>query len=216
MTKERAFWENLASSINPDWTLRLGTEFQPGDGSLGLDYNAFVYLIDTSTMWVAAGALKHTEILRAKAQLDASGIPHGASADAASAAVLQLGRDGAPPDHPDVKLAVTAGVCAISQTQSYAAALAQTGSPAGHWIWLVYKLKNNGESLGRTLFAKYSRRHGFLPLENLREVICAALANDVANPNSAVAAEVRAGGGVELAPELQAILPEIRRERHRG
>jgi hypothetical protein len=215
MSNEHAFWDDLATRMNPGWTISVGKDFNPGDGALGAAYDTFVYMIDTSTLWISAGATKNSEVLRAKQQLAQSRLPPGAAADAAGLSILECGKQSTPADHADAARAITAAVCAVTETQTYQQALARTGSPAGHWIWLVYKLKNDGTPLGRPLYAKDDSRHGFMTMDQLKDVIAAALSNDIANPDSSVGAKVRAGGGVDLHPELSAMFAQVTRERQR-
>lgn len=215
MSKERALWGRMATSMNPGWKVALGKDLMPGEGTLGAAFNTFIYLIDASTLWIAAAAIRSSEMERAKQQLAQSGLPKGAAAGAAGMAILECGRQATPADHADAAQAIAAAVCAMTESQLYQKALSRTGSPIGHWMWLVYKLQSDGSPLGRPLFAQGGTGRGFMPIDSLKSSIARALLNDVATSDTSVGKQVSAGGGVDLHPELSALLEQALRDRER-
>ena len=73
------------------------------------------------------------------------------------------------------------------------------GSPAGHWIWLAYKLRA-GAPEGRPIFTQSKR--AFLSPDELTRALRAGLSNALANTRSTVNQRVKAGGGAELCESI--------------
>ncbi len=196
---ENKFWTDVAHQLNPGWSISTGHDAEAARTMLA-SHDTCVYVVDTSMWWITAGSTSSSELLRAKRQLGQAKLKSGVVAGAAGMAILDCGSKQLPPDHVDSQLALTAAICAVTDSGTWTAVMDRMGSPAGHWIWLVYKLKS-GEPLGRPLFA-HNEKRGFMPMDNLKESIGAALANDIANAGSSVSRQVRAGGGVQFFDQM--------------
>ncbi len=196
---ENKFWTDVAHQLNPGWNISAGHDADAARTMLA-SHDTCVYVVDTSTWWITAGSTSSSELLRAKRQLGQAKLKTGVVAGAAGMAILECGAKQLLPDHADSQLALTAAICAVTDSGTWTAVMDRMGNPAGHWIWLVYKLKT-GEPLGRPLFA-HNEKRGFMPMADLKESIGAALANDISNAASSVSKQIRAGGGAQFYKEM--------------
>jgi hypothetical protein len=203
---ESRFWTDLAQQLNPGWTIGMGSDGAL-IGTMLATHDTCLYLVDTSTPWIAAGSTTSAELLRLKRELAKAKLAPGTVPGAAGAAILECGKRQLRTDHPDAVMAFTAAAGAVTEAATWTAVMDRMGSPAGHWTWLVYRLKN-GDPLGRPLFGHSGDKRGFMSIGNLKESIAAALTNDIANPASAVARQISAGGGVEFCQEMFEWFPE--------
>lgn len=204
---EKNFWNDIAHQLNPGWNLAVGQGL--GDASAMLaTHDTAIYLVDTSTFWITAASTMSSELLRVKRELAKAKLKPGLVAGAAGAAILECGARQVPMQHPDAHQAVTAAAAAITESATWTAVMDRMGSPAGHWTWLVYKLKT-GEPLGRPLYGHNDRR-GFMSLDEMRKSIDAALDNDILNTGSSVFRQVVAGGGVVFCDEMLASYPKLK------
>jgi len=196
-TGENNFWNQVAQQVNPGWNVQLDSAGTAQD--LLASYDTFVYLVDTSTMWVAAGATKSSELLHASRQLQKSKLSPGIVAGAAGNAIIECGAAQLASDHAQTHKALTAAICAITASATWGVVMDRLGSPAGHWIWLAYKLRA-GAPEGRPIFTQSKR--AFLSPDELTRALRAGLSNDLANTRSTVNQRVKAGGGAELCESI--------------
>lgn len=203
-TGEDRFWQEVGNQLNPGWQIHLG----PGGVQVPLaSQDTFLYLLDTATMWITGGATLSSEMLRARRELQKLKMTPAQVAGLAAEPILECSQTQLTGDHPKVRLAMTAAVCSITATGTWSAVMDRIGSPAGHWIWMVYRLQD-GESLGRPVFSQGPRV--FMQEPDLHRALRTALASDLGNPNSSVSQMVRKGGGAVLHPTLQQWLTESR------
>ncbi len=194
---EDRFWSEVANQLNPDWEVHMGA----GETRVPLAaQDTFLYLFDTSTMWVAAGATQASEMLRARRQVQKLKLEPALVAGLAGQVILDCGAAALPADHPDARRAMTAAICSITATATWSAVMDRIGSPAGHWIWMAYRLRD-GDTLGRPVYGQGPR--SFMQQEDLHRSVRTALVSDLGNPHSSVNQRVRAGGGAALCPTLQ-------------
>lgn len=195
---ESLFWQQVADQLNPGWQIH----FDAGSAPVSLAaQDAFLYLFDTSTMWLAAGATQTSEMLRARRDLQRLKLDPAGVAGLAGDAVLHCGAANLSGDHEKVRQAMTAAVCSITATATWSTVMDRIGTPAGHWIWIAYRLKN-GETLGRPVYGQAPR--AFMQESALHRLIRTALASDLGNPRSAVHRQIAAGGGAVLHPTVAA------------
>lgn len=203
---ERRFWTDVLEQLNPDWAIGMGQDGVLGAAPLA-SQDTYLYLVDTSSMWISAACTKYSELLRIRRELARSKLATGAASGAANAAVSECAQRRLSADHPDARLAFTAAACAMTEAALWDAVMDRTGSPVGHWTWITYRL-NNAEILGRPLFG-HTGRPGFMPMEVLMNSLGSALANDIGNPASQVARMIRAGGGVTFCQAMHEAFPQI-------
>jgi hypothetical protein len=205
LTGENKFWLDVARQVSPGWSMKAGQHADQAREALG-SHDTFMYVVDASTGWIAAGSTLSSEMFRARREIQKAKLG-AAVQDAAGMSILSCGERSLDADHADTQLALVGAICAATQTVTWETTIDRLGSPAGHWFWLVYKLRS-GDPLGRPLFAQDQRR-GFTPMENVRSAVCSALANDLGNPASAVFRKIADGGGTTLSPEVRAWCPEL-------
>lgn len=203
--EEDKFWLDVAGHLNPEW--EVGRYDADTTRTALAHHDVFVYMVDTSTMWMVAGSTTSSEMFRARRAVSAAELGPGTVAGAAGEVILKCGERGLADDHGDVKTAFTSAVCAITDSATWTAVMDRTGNPAGHWIWMVYRLAN-GDALGRPMYAQDDRR-GFMPLAQLKDSLGAALENDIGNRASTVARKILVGGGAKLSGELEARFPGL-------
>ncbi|MBI2770348.1 MAG: hypothetical protein HYX47_12050 [Burkholderiales bacterium] len=199
---EDRFWLEVANQLNPDWHVHMG------DGAARIplaQQDTFLYMFDTSTMWVAAGVTMASEMLRARRQLQGLKLEPGLVAGLAGEAILECGKANLPGDHADTQRAMTATICSITATVTWSTVMDRIGSPAGHWIWMAYRLRD-GDTLGRPVFGQGPR--AFMQQSDVHRSVRTALLADLGNPRSSVNQRVTAGGGANLHPTLQGWLTD--------
>lgn len=199
---EQAFWKSVASQFHearPNW----GVDLNTGRAPLGSD--AFVYLVDTGTLWIAAASVAPAQLValrdeegageeRQVNRARAAAAMHRASTRSASAG------DGAM-SSPGTLHAIGASLRAIATSPAFAAASAQApvlDDP--HWILMLYRLAD-GELI--TGLGQVSDPYpGMLDRGTLLECVEGMVEMDIGTRGTIVNAEARQHGGVSLAPEL--------------
>ena len=204
MKSESRFWNNTLESLNPGWVVSLDPRHPIGDGSLA-SYDAFVYVVDTSTAWMVAGALPGREMLRAAG--DASATPDMAALVLSGVAgmIAELGKGRPEAGSQNAQHAVTAAVLAITQQSLFERVRAAcNGQVSGHWFYLVYRLRN-GDLLGRAVYLRQEGK-GLASQDDCRGVVLQTMQRD-RDPASNVGKSIAEGGGLVLAPEFSATPP---------
>lgn len=72
-THEQKFFEALIGFSSPGWNIKLQNHLQPGQMDLG-SMRVRVYVVDTSTEWMAAAAMERTAFEISKSQAKAIGM----------------------------------------------------------------------------------------------------------------------------------------------
>jgi hypothetical protein len=195
---EKSFWQDVLSSTSPDWTIKLSNTVDLDQGLSGL--TTYIYAIDTSTGWIASGAMRPQDLATAFKKASASELNKTEIADTAGQAVLQAGRDAASADSEATRQSVLAAAHAITLTQTYQTAL-PTGLD-GHWIFMVYRGADQS-SLTRPVFTR-QRIQGMLPPESLRQIVRQVAQTDTTNRNGQVYQIIQKIGGVLLDEQFTA------------
>lgn len=196
MNHETRMWLEQMRLANPGWKVRLGRNVQPGEGALSFD--CYLYMVDTSTGWVACATLSQAEMRRLEVRSEADAYVWQHCVDACASAISDAGSEDAAPESPSAEACAALTVCALAQTQTWRLVQEKTGgSLAGHWIYVVYKLQARGQLLGRPAFVSRPRP-GLLPIEDLRGMVRTMVEADIGNPASKVGREISASGGALL------------------
>ncbi len=199
MSHERRFWEDLAAAVNPGWDFSLSDDVVPGEGLLST-YRVYIYTVDTSTVWTMEGATTEQGMERAHATLSLRKEAIPGLLSAAGEQVLACGQDSAARASKPAQQAVTLALLALTETQTYVAAKQTTGSLEGHWLYLVYRLKD-GAALSRPAFIR-SKRTGFLAPDALLHLVRQVVAMDTAQTIGTVTTQIALGGGAVIDPLL--------------
>lgn len=200
---EQAFWKAVAAhaqEARPNWGLDLHAARAP------LSADSFVYLIDTSNLWVAAAAIPPEQLVALWHEEGAeAGIGNRAVAAAAmeKASSKARGGEGAM-SCPETLHALAAGIRAIASSPAFGASVEQCPELDNHhWILLLYRLMD-GEVIAGLGYVD-DPYPGMLDLASLREHIESMVELDVAF-GAVVSAAVQEHEGVILAPELAHII----------
>lgn len=199
MNAESKMWLDQLQAITPQWKLSLGQHFQPGAGLLATD--AYVYVIDTSTNWMAGAALATSEMRRMRATLDANPSMREAALNGCTAAVLAAGDRGLNPGTADGEACLVSAIAALALTRSWDLVLNKQNSLAGHWFYVVYRLRGGPGGIGRPGFVSWSEP-GFLPQERIDQLVAQMLHAD-ADRNSNVGRMLAADGGAQLSERFE-------------
>jgi hypothetical protein len=196
---EAAFWKGVVSDLNepgPNW----GLDLHAGRGPASVD--AFVYLVDTSNLWLASAAISPSHLRRLQ---EAPGAAPAASGDAlrhAAGCIAAASAGGDAMASPETLAAFAACLPAIAASPAYAAAL-QHECPLlenHHWVLLLYRLANGESVVG--LGCDDEPYHGMLERSVLLECVQDMVEQALGSPHSEVGQAVKRAGGVRLAPEL--------------
>lgn len=194
---EAAFWKGVVADLNetsPNW----GLDLNPDRGALSVD--AFVYLVDTSNLWLASAAISLGQLGKLQNEREA-GASRSESARAA-AAIAAASSTGDPMASPETLLAFAAGVRAIATSPVFEAAQRQDCPMLEnhHWMLLLYRLAN-GESIASVghVDEPYA---GMLDRGALLECIERMVETDLGSARSAVSQAAKRAAGVRLAAGL--------------
>ncbi|MRD49690.1 hypothetical protein GHT07_20665 [Caenimonas koreensis DSM 17982] len=196
MSGEHRMWRELMQRANPGWSFSVGRHAQLGQGALSLD--TFVYLVDVATAWSVAGGLAESEFRRLLRALEAAPAMAASARDGANgireAADANLARD-----TEEAEGLIVTALAALTQTQTFVRAReAQQGRLTGHWLYLVYRLRD-GSVLGRPGFATQGMP-GLLSPERLHGLVVQTVAVDTgASGPTSVGRMIAAGGGAPVA-----------------
>lgn len=197
---ERSFWKAvgaMAQEARPNWGLDLHAGRQP------LATDAFVYLVDTSNLWVAAAAISPVQLVAVKDEIEGSESPELralAAVAMASASQAAQQKEGSMAS-PETLQAFAAGMRAIAAAPGFKATAEQSPELDNHhWILLLYRLAD-GEVLAGFGYVD-DPIPGMLDRETLVEFVANMVEMDL-EAGAVVHAALRQAGGMQLAPELR-------------
>lgn len=198
---ERSFWKAvgaLAQETRPNWGLDLHAGRQP------LATDAFVYLVDTGNLWVAAAAILPAQLASLRDEVDEA---RSTALRALAAAAMARASQAAQPKAgsmalPETLQAFAAGLRAIAAAPGFIATAEQSPELDNHhWILLLYRLVD-GEVLAG--FGHIDDPvPGMLEREMLVEYVGTMVEMDVASDGTIINAAVKQARGVQLAPALR-------------
>ena len=199
---ERSFWRAvgaLAQEPRPNWGLDLRSGRQP------LASDAFVYLVDTSNLWIAAAAISPAQLVSVKDEVEGGDSRElRVRAAVVMANASQVGQSRQPNEgsmaSPETLRAFAEGLRAIAAAPGFIATAERSPELDNHhWILLLYRL-TDGEVLASFGYID-DAIPGMLDRETLIEFVGSMVEMDL-EPDAVVHEEAAAHGGVALAPEL--------------
>lgn len=201
---ERSFWKAvgaLAQEARPSWGLDLHAGRQP------LATDSFVYLVDTSNLWVAAAAIAPAQLVALKGEIEEGdttelrALAAVAMASASQAAQAKEGSMGSP----ETLQAFAAGLSAIAAAPGFVAAAERSRELDNHhWILLLYRLAD-GEMIAGFGYVD-DPTPGMLDRSTLVEFAENMVEMDLAE-DTIVGVAMREHGGVDLAAALSHLRP---------
>lgn len=200
---EAAFWKGVVTSLNepsPNWGLDLHPDREPES------VDAFVYLVDTSSLWLAGAAIAPGQLTALYEEHEKQGRGEGRpSSDLVrvAACIAAASEGGDATASPEVLAAFASAVRALAASPAYAQAL-QHECPLlenHHWMLLLYRLAN-GEAIV-AIGHDDEPYHGMLERSTALECVQRMVQEDLGSLRAAVNQAVKRAGGVSLAPELR-------------
>ncbi|MGO4396501.1 hypothetical protein AB4Z46_34670 [Variovorax sp. M-6] len=203
---ERSSWEAvgaLAKEARPNWGLDLHAEREP------FTADAFVYLVDTSNLWIAAAAVAPAQLASLRDEVggetgqgESTELRADSAAAMASASLKAQTGDGGMASLVTLR-ALAVGLRAIAAAPEFAAAAEQSPGPDNsHWLLLLYHL-SDGEVIAG-LGHVDDPIPGMLDRATLFEYV-AIMVEMHLKAGTVLDAAVERGGGVVLAPALEAV-----------
>jgi hypothetical protein len=199
---ERRFWEQTVAAVSPGWEVCLLEQNLSRPGVSDLD--AFFYVVDLSTAWQLLAGMRSTEVLRAAS---AAGKATAEGLDVQSAAdqlVVQASDQSLQAAHDMSREVGNALVLATTQTQTYRIVTSRFGTPAGHWLMLVYRPHAGAEVISRVAFIGKPTPGVPLSVARVHKAAADVCRLDLVQQPGRVAAAVNAMGGAKLAPQFRA------------
>ena len=194
MNNENKFWADIAAQLNPDWNLSPGRHLPTGS-AVRAGFDAYVYLIDTSTAWVIAANVRSQDMRNAKAVMKQSKRSEHELMKSATGLIRNCADRQCGHESPEATDAMTGAVCALALTQTYQIALASNEGLAGHWLYVLYRLRD-GTAIGRPALVRLGA-NGFMPVDVLQSLWRNIVEQDT-RPGSSVARTISQGGGARL------------------
>lgn len=200
---ESTFWQGVvanAAGARVNW----GLDLNPGRAPLSID--AYVYLVDSSTLWLTAAAIDptHLEKLLAEDGFD----PLVQSAKRARAAeCIEAASDAGEAlqalTSPALTRAFATSFIAIAASPGYAKSRHATTQVTGshHWFLILYRLADGGRVAG--LGHVVEPEPGMLDLDSVLDCLESIVQMDLGSSRTLVHEAVTRAGGLHLAAALQ-------------
>ncbi len=197
---EAAFWKGVVANLNeasPNWGLDLNVTRAPRS------VDAFVYLVDTSNMWLASAAIAPEQLARLRQEHGAGEAAASSERACAAEAIAAASSTGDPKASPETLVAFAAALRAIAASPDFDAA-SRHECPMlenHHWIVLLYRLANGALTAGLGLVDEpYA---GMLDRGVLLEYIENMVQTDLGSPRTSVNQAIRRAGGVQFVAAMR-------------
>ena len=197
MSKEKAFFEQMASEASGGWDIKFSDHLQPGELHLGR-FQARLYLVDTSNGWTAGGAMAPQNFEDARQMAKTAGINPNDLLDMAGHVVSQLSKRRATSSDPEMIPAFQLIAATLTSTKTFQ--MVPPEQRNGHWASVVYQGKD-GSIISRPVYFA-GDEPGLCSPEMLEQMTRQVVAHDM-RPGTAVYEAMRKAGGVRLAPALR-------------
>lgn len=205
---ETAFWESTFKEAfcasNPSWVGHL--VHRPGESVerrnvLGTQ-DVLLYLVDTSNLWILGGAATSEDMKKARSIQDESPVAEEFAVANAGSLILDCSTRKLKHDDKDAIAAASVSLAALAATQAYRYVMSKLGSPAGHWVYLVYRLAD-ATAVARPVFIRKRERLAFIDPDELTALVKRVVAQDLADPQGSISRNVMQAGGVTLHESLK-------------
>ncbi|CAN7328720.1 hypothetical protein [Variovorax sp. LjRoot178] len=219
MKSEQQFWQDVASGVNPGWTVRVDP-LSAGPTPNFSRNDAFIYVVDVASGWLGAGATTTEDAAKILASSRAlladqdNVLTLGSvnTADVAGKAIALCGAAHANAVAPEVTAAVSMTVAALHETQTYARAVQanrQSGQAAmaGHWIYIAYRTKNGKGIITRPVWVSsvhpgIGQTGRFLDPDRLLAIVRSVVHGDTTSTQTTVGNAIAADGGAIVSRKL--------------
>jgi hypothetical protein len=190
--QEKVFFENMAGTLSPGWTIKLAAR---PDGPQALPGQA---LFDRQQQRLDSPAAMAPEgYEEASRNVAAAGLTPTAVLDAAGQAIAQLSRRQAGAGDAELQQGFQLVAAALTSTQTFKAVPPDRRN--GHWLYLAYR-GHDASTICRPVFFG-APETGFCSPEVLTQMARQVIAHDL-RPGTSVADQLHKAGGALIAPEL--------------
>ncbi len=197
MNNESRFWrDTILSKLHPGWQLELGSQSVPGSIDLA-QHTAAIYLVDTSSDWRLAGTTRTSDMLEISEEINSGAIDGARVMNAAGSCVLAAGerRLDVNTDRLEIEYAVKLAVGALVQTQCYQLAKDTPTGLNGHWLYLVYRMRDGSAIARPAMLTARSTPFALLDPEVLEGFVARIIQADTTTAASTIGRQLRASGG---------------------
>jgi hypothetical protein len=195
VTGEGSFWETMLRQVAPGWNVRfVQDERQPTPEISKMA--CYVYVLDVRTGWAMSTAHSLEQIETIERLVAAEPRAAEQAPSAAITLTRQLADRSERELDKDANLLLFAATAALTLTKTYEMAKQQFGKPIGHFLYLVYSYKDDGDAFGRPVYGSQPEP-GFMTLEETFEIAAQAIRHDLEN-RSSVGQRIRARGGLRM------------------
>lgn len=197
MKQEKTFFETMAGTLSPGWTVKLQSHLQLGQMDLGR-FQVRLYLVDTSNGWTAAAAMAPGGFEEARRNVAAAGLTPTAVLDAAGQAIAQLSQRQAGAGDAELQQGFQLVAAVLTGTQTFKAVPPERR--AGHWLYLAYR-GHDASTICRPVFFG-AQEAGFCSPEVLNQMARQVIAHDL-RPGTSVSDQLKKAGGAIIEPEYR-------------
>lgn len=219
MKNETKFWNDIASSANPGWVIRVDPRIGSGTTSLAGN-DTFIYIVDVASGWVGGGAIRSSDVPEINtwsqtvlaAAKNIAPLVATSTADLAGNAIAECGEAWAEAKSTAVTVAISMTVSALLETQTFALAAPANrqrceADMAGHWIYLAYRTKAGKGIITRPIWVStvhpgIGRAGRFLDTADLLGIIRKVVQSETTTTQSIVGKGLAAEGGAIVSPNL--------------
>lgn len=195
VNNESKFFREILETMNPGWRLKLHNNEGSCPGSYS-DLTVRAYIVDTSSEWILSSAMSEANL-----QMLVKDIPTdcglGKEAVGGFSNLAEFCSDrNITAESDDAAHASTVAMLTMTTTATYKRVKETTGSYAGHWFYIMYRLKNSSVITRPVYFNNH--RQGLMGPEEIKSVVRDVVRKDLGQQTS-IGVTIQKGGGCRLA-----------------
>ena len=199
-SSERDFWTKVAQSMNPDWEIRLGANWMPGEDGGSNDF--YVYAIDMTTGWVCLAGMNSAEAHRMIDVIGTNEPELKAAPGFAAQAISDVALLPEDRRQQEQEVAMIATTMALSTTKSFKLANPGKSGFTTHCLYLSYKA-NDASYIGRPAVIQSRNSGAVSPADLLRFVRQIVQADTGSGESSEVARMIIRCGGTNISKDFR-------------
>jgi hypothetical protein len=194
VNNESKFFGEILKTMNPDWHLKLHNSEGAGPNSYS-DLTVRTYIVDTSNGWILSSAMSEANLELLRETIPTQSGPGKEAVDGFSGLAAYCSKQNITAESEDATLASTVAMLTMTTTATYKRVKAATGSYAGHWFQIMYRLKDS-TIITRPVFFD-NHKSGLMSLDEIKTVVRDIVRKDHSHQTS-VGALIHKSGGCHL------------------
>lgn len=198
MNNEKKLFEQALSAASGDWDIRLEPHMEPGSFELS-KYISRLYVVDTSTGWIGAGAIEPKEFDAAIKWAKKNGLTQDDCAQRLSIKTLELGEKKLVAG--DASIADCLQLMAATMAKSKSFELAKSKSLDAHFLYVTYRMKDGSAICRPFIFS--TQTQGFCPSVELQEALRYVISLDLGSSSTEVGRLIKKSGGPILCDDFR-------------